>query len=56
MPIERFRRVALRLYGRSLRMLRVATDVPVFYFLWNDQDKLAACEQFGRDFVKAFAG
>lgn len=24
---------------------------------WNpDQDKLAACEQFGRDFVKAFAG
>jgi len=42
MPIKQLGRVALRLYGRTWRMLRVTAYLPVFYFIWSDSNVLAA--------------
>jgi CDP-diacylglycerol--glycerol-3-phosphate 3-phosphatidyltransferase len=42
MPIKQISHVAIRLYGRIWRMLRVAAYIPVFYFLWHDNSTWTA--------------
>lgn len=42
MPIKRLGQAAVRFYGRTWRILRVATYIPIFYFIWTNQNMAAA--------------